>query len=103
MKAGDYNTRLEWLRKSKGSRDSFGQREDPYTPAGYLWGAVEDVAAGRTTEKQSEKQLTSATIRIRNFPDVAAGDKLREVASGAEWEVLTVVDGDNEIEIEAER
>lgn len=102
-KAGDYSTRLEWLKRGPGNPDTFGQREETWIPQGYLWGAVENVVAARVTESESEKQETSATIRLRNYPAVGPGDKLREVGSGAEWTVETAVEGENEIECEVSR
>lgn len=102
MAAGKYPTRFEWRRKTAGTPDTFGQKPKEHENLGSLWGAVEDLAANRTTEKESERQLTSATIRLRNYPEVAPGDLLREAGSGVEWSVRTAIEGDNEIECEAE-
>lgn len=102
--AGQYVDRVEWLKRTKGVPDSFGDRKptDTYPSQGYLWAAIEDVAANRSTEKESERQLTSGTVRIRNYPAVVAGDRLVD-GDGQTWTVKTVIAGDNEISCEVER
>ena len=100
--AGGYNTRLEWLQRTAGTPDGYGQRRDTYPSQGYLWCALEDVAGNRTVEKESEKQVTSATVRIRNYPAVVPGDRLGD-ADGGIWTVKTAVAGDNETLCEVEQ
>jgi len=101
--AGEYDTRLEWFKKTQGGVDEFGQRHDEFYPSqGYLWGAVEAAAAGRSSEMESERQETTATVRLRNFPAVAAGDRLRD-RDGNEWTIETVLAGDNEVVCEVVR
>lgn len=96
--AGDYSTRLEWYKKRSADVDEFGERQENYWPSqGCLWGAVGDLVAGRTIELDSERQETRAVIRLRNYPAVSPGDRLRELGSGVEWTVETVLDGDNEV------
>ncbi len=98
-RAGSYADRLEWGQKTAGTPDAFGDRKPSttYPSQGYLWCAVEDVGASRETKKEGERQLTTATVRIRNAPAVAAGDRL------GDWTVLTVTAGANELTCEVEK
>jgi head-tail adaptor len=100
--AGEYRTRLEWLRRTPGTPDGFGQRQDTFDPQGWLWCAIEDLAANRVTEQESERHQVTASVRIRNYPAVAPGDRLRGT-DGREWEVRTAVEGDNEVLCEVRR
>ena len=101
--AGGYRDRLEWLKQTKGTASGFGEKPSTYPSQGFLWCAVEDVAAGRVTEKESERQQTTATVRIRNYPAVAPGDRLHDVGRGELWTVRTVARGDNETRAEVDR
>lgn len=105
MKAGDYSTRLEWLsRVTDATPDPFGQRPLTFQSAGYLWCAVEDLNPTRPTEKESEAQKTTATIRIRNYPAVMAGDRLYDAAEDDTWTIKTAhATDDNETICEVER
>ncbi|VTR95238.1 : Phage_H_T_join [Gemmata massiliana] len=100
--AGAYRYRLEWLQRTKGAPTSFGERQDTFPSQGHLWCAVEDVAGNRDTQKESERQLTTATVRARNYPAVVAGDRLVD-ADANTWTVKTAVEGDNEMVLEVER
>ncbi|MDY3558120.1 head-tail adaptor protein [Gemmata sp. JC673] len=102
-RAGDYRDRVQWLQRVKG-KDGFGDRRagDTWTDAGALWAAIEDVIANREGVKESEKQKTSATVRLRNYPGVVAGDKLQDL-DGNVWLVKTAVNGDNELTCDVER
>lgn len=102
MRAGDYRTRLTWLRTTLGTPDGFGQKPEETTALGSLWCAVEDVVANRESRKESERQITTATIRVRNYPDVRPGDQLRDDGESTTWTVLTAVAGDNETLCEVE-
>ncbi|HEX4608855.1 MAG TPA: head-tail adaptor protein, partial [Urbifossiella sp.] len=77
MTAGEYPWRFEWLKKSAGTPDGFGQPSDSFPSQGTLWGALEGLSGSRTGSKESERQDVSATIRLRNYPAIAAGDRLR--------------------------
>jgi head-tail adaptor len=103
MRAGEYRTRLEWLQRTPGTPDGFGQRADTYPSQGYLWGAVEDLVGGRETAKESERQVTTATVRLRNYPAVVAGDRLLDVGLDTTWTVEHAVRGDNELVCEVSR
>ena len=97
MAAGEYTTRLTWLRRKQGEPDTFGEKPEEFEHLGTLWGAVEDLAAGRVTEKGSERQETTARIRLRNYPAVRPLDVLRDAGEGDEWEIETAVAGANEM------
>jgi head-tail adaptor len=101
--AGDYPTRFTWKRRQQGAPDTFGEKPDEYPVLGTLWGAVENLGAARVTEKASERQETTATIRLRNYPAVKPLDVLRDMGTGDEWEVETAVAGDNEIVCEVKQ
>lgn len=105
MKAGDYSTRLEWLKRLPHAKpDTFGQRPRTHESAGYLWCAVDDPTSNRESEKESEGQKTSATVRIRNYPAVLAGDRLSDPNEGHMWEVMTArATDDNETVCEVQR
>lgn len=101
--AGEYDVRVEWFKKTPGGVDSFGARLDAVVESqGYLWGAIDDRAVARVTEKESNRQLFTATIRLRNYPEVGPGDTLREAGTGIEWTVLTAQELDDEVACEAE-
>lgn len=101
-KAGDYQTRLQWMKRTKSTADGYGDRKatDIYPSQGWLWCAIEDVAANRESRKEGERQVTSANVRLRNYPAIVAGDRL---AGEHVWTVLTVTEGDNETICEVER
>ena len=101
--AGEYETPFAWVRAGEPVADTFGEEHAADEQLGTLWGVAEDVAAVRETRDGVERQFTTATIRLRNYPDVVAGDQLRDLADGELWDVLTVVAGDNEIACEVER
>lgn len=103
MRAGDYRDRVQWLQRAKGA-DTFGDRRagDTYTPEGYLWGVIEDVSANREERKGANVQVTSATVRLRNYPAVVAGDRLQDL-DGNVWTVKTVAAGDNEVTCDVEQ
>jgi len=105
MRAGDYCIRLEWLKRIPDAQpDSFGQRPRTHESAGYLWCAIDEATANRETEKESEGQKTSATVRIRNYPAIVAGDRLYDAAEDDTWEVKTArATDDNETVCEVER
>lgn len=101
MPAGDYPTRFEWLKRTPGDPDGFGQRADGHPSQGYLWGVVEDLAGGRASAQESERAEITATVRLRNLPAVVAGDRLS--AGGAVWTVESAVEGDNELILDVRR
>lgn len=103
MAAGAFIDRLEWLKRAAGTPDTFGARVDVYTSQGTLWCAVEDVAGTRATEQERERQLTTASIRVRNLVGIAAGDRLRDAALAETWTVRTVVGRGNETVCEVDR
>lgn len=97
MAAGGYPERFRWLRRQRaaGGTSATGQKTDTFTAFGHLWGVTDDVVGGRASAKESERQVTTATVRLRNYPDVRAGDRLD--SAGTVWTVLHVVAGANEI------
>lgn len=104
--AGEYRERLTWLRRVKapaGTRDGFGQRADQFAEVGPLWAAVEGQSGLRTTSKESEGDQVTATVRVRQYPAIVAGDRLRSVRWGDVWTVESVVRGDNELSLEVTR
>ncbi|VTU02778.1 unnamed protein product [Gemmataceae bacterium] len=103
MRAGRYADRLNWLKHQTKPADGFGQKGKGYAHEGYLWGAVEDVAGGRESRKESERQVVAGVVRLRNYPAVAPGDQLRDEGRGDTWTVLTAVKLDNEVYCEVER
>jgi hypothetical protein len=65
-------------------------------------GAVEDVAGGRAGAKESEHQVVTATIRLRQYP--ACRRRPAAVAQwGDVWTVEHVVRGVNEMVLEVTR
>jgi hypothetical protein len=97
--AAKYRTRLEWFKRVLGTPDAFGDKpgakrsrdkNDTYPSQGFLWGSIEDASGGRQTEKESERQVTTATIKLRNRPGVVAGDQLRDAARNEVWTIRTV-------------
>lgn len=97
MAAGEYTTLFTWLRRKQGEPDTFGEKAEEFEHLGNLWGVAEDLAAGRVTQKASERQETSATIRLRNYPAVKPLDVLRDAGGGDEWEIETAIAGENEM------
>lgn len=87
MGAGHFIDHLEWLQRGRGAGDGFGQKADTFASQGYLWCAVEDLDGGRASAKESEHQERTATVRIRQRPGVAAGDRLRDPIRGDVWTV----------------
>jgi head-tail adaptor len=83
---------LEWLKRTQAAAgDGFGQKADAFTSQGFLWCATADLAGGRRTAKESERQERTATVRIRGRVGVVAGDRLRNAALGDLWTVDSVV------------
>ncbi len=102
--AGEYNLRFEWLKHAYAAADGFGDVKSRtnrdrggYAPHGFLWGAIDEVAGGTAEEVQSQSERRSARVRLRQFPGVAAPDRLRDTRLDEVWEVLnTYRDGDNQ-------
>jgi hypothetical protein len=101
-RAGTYRDRVEWLQKTKGVPDTFGDRKPTFTypSQGFLWAVVEDVAGGRESRLEAKRQVSTANVRLRNYPAVVAGDRLSAVLGT--MTVLSVVGGDNEVTCEVE-
>lgn len=95
--AGEYDTPLEWRKRAGRTADGFGQPADQFTGQGTLWAAVEDLVGGRASGKESEGQQTTATVRLRNYPGVAAGDRLYDAGRGELWTVDHVARDVNEL------
>lgn len=91
--AGEYPDRLEHKRRRVAGRDGFGQTVDVFDSRGFLWGAVENIQGNRAGTKEGERDRYTATVRLRNYPAVVAGDQL---AGLTVWTVESVVSGDNE-------
>lgn len=103
--AGEYTDRFEWLRRSLGTPDPFGQkggalrsrgRQPGYPSQGFLWGLTADVTADRSAERESDRQETTGTVYLRGYLDVAAGDQLDDAGNGTTWTVRTALQRDNE-------
>lgn len=101
MAAGQYSTRFEWFQFALGEADSFGQRADSFNSQGFLWGALEDVATGEAEKLTRQTATLTATIRLRNYPELAARDALDD-ADGTRWFVHAVRYGENETVCEVE-
>ncbi len=95
-RAGAFIDRLEWLKRSQGAGDGFGQKADSFASQGHLWCAVEDVSGNRAGAKGSDRQQLAATVRVRNYPELVAGDRLRDAVRDQTWTIKSVVWGDNE-------
>lgn len=102
MRAGDYSTQFEWFQHSFGDKDSFGQPAEDYTTQGNLWGALEDLSAGEQDLEERQVPILRATIRLRNYPEVAYLDTLYDTGTETEWTVRSSYAGDNEIICEVE-
>jgi hypothetical protein len=97
MDAGAYSIPFVWSVYALGSADNFGEKPRGYTAGGTLWGTpAENVNANSEVKQQGEKQITRATIRVRNFPTVKPLDKLTDDLARV-WRVVNTVRGDNEI------
>lgn len=103
MRAGDYADYLEWRRRTGRTRDGHGQPADTFEGQGHLWCAVEDLAGGRAAAKESSGEQVAARVRARNYPAVAAGDRLIDAERGDVWTVGSVVRGDNELLLDVTR
>ena len=102
--AGEFPTPYNRVRAGVPVADEFGEETAAALELGPLWGVTEDVLASRERRDASERQFTSATIRLRNEPDVVAGDQLRDLSTGEVWDVLTVVvDTEDELRCEVEQ
>lgn len=102
MKAGDYRDRVEWLQRTVVASDGFGERTATFPSQGFLWCAIEDIGANRESKKEGEKQVSTATVRIRNRPAVAAGDKLVGVLATMLVKTVTREPSGNELSCEVE-
>jgi head-tail adaptor len=96
MASGEYTHALEWETYTPTTDSTNGQRLDAWTPNGSLWCAVD---AQATTRRQydSEQSAQTATVRIHQFPDVKALDKLKDWR-GQVWVVDSVTFDDDENE-----
>ena len=95
--------RLEWLRRTKGAGATRSASATTPTSGAVTVGRPRGRRRRPDHGEGIRAATHSATIRIRNYPDVVAGDVLREVGEGVEWKVLTVTAGENEISCEVER
>ncbi len=102
MTAGEYAIPFTWQKRTPAAKDGFGARPDTFPPQGTLWGALDDANGGRGTAKESERAEVSATVRLRNYPGVVAGDRLVDDL-GDVWTVESAVRGDNELRLDVAR
>ena len=107
--AGEYDARLEWRRKAAGAKDTFGERPQTAAPVltsydvlGHLWAAVEGLSAGEESRLDAKRQVTRATVRVRNWPAVRPRDELYDPEWDQVWRVVSVRRGDNELVADVE-
>lgn len=94
--AGQYSDRLQRLVRSTTKDNTTGQDQEIFTPGAYYWCSVEPVAGRRQTQYGGEQTGVDVTVRVRNWPELSALDRLYN----AEWDetyiIETITRGDNE-------
>lgn len=75
-----------------------------FTDSGYhLWCDTEETNSRLQTDYGAPQTGADATIRIRNYPDVSAQDRLIDDFFGFVWIIESISYGDNEIIATASR
>lgn len=96
MRAGEYSEFYAWSVRSLATADGYSEKPDAYTASGNLWGTpAEDTTSGTETQSESEQQVTTATIRLRNYPTVKPLDRLTD-SLGRVWRINHHYRGANE-------
>lgn len=97
MGAGKYGYRFQWLQCVRTTDTSTGDRPKTYAENGYLWGSIDVSSASEQDEFGAVRETVSGTVRLRQFPEVSALDRLYL----SEWDETYLIDGvrwgDNEM------
>lgn len=102
-RAGEYDTRLRWLQCVKTINTTNGDREGVFVPNGYLWCAVEETNSRRQSEYNATQTGADVEIRVRNYPDLEATDRLQDVESGYVYKLDGIRNGDDELIVDGYR
>lgn len=74
--AGDYESSLTWLVRSVTKNTSTGQDVETFTDNGILWGSVSSDTAIEANAFGALQSQSTGSIRLRQYPDVKATDRL---------------------------
>jgi len=96
--AGRYPVCFAWCVHTYGSPSAVGDPTDVYADPVNLWGGYDADRTGTIQQVlNADEQVTTATVRFRNYPAVGPLDSLTDPQSGEVWYVDTVRRGANEI------
>lgn len=96
-RAGNYDTRLTWLKYVAVRDDSTGQQTDSFEENGYLWASVADKSADKLPSIGLPVSQSTTEIRITNFPAIGFKDQLLEKGSEAYYTIDGITRGDEEL------
>jgi hypothetical protein len=88
-RAGNYSTRLTWLKHTPVKDAQTNQVKDTYAENGFLWASVIDKGAGKLESIGSLTAQSTTEIKITNYPLVGTKDQLLEKGT----ETYYVIDG----------
>jgi head-tail adaptor len=87
---------MKWLKATR-LPNTLGQPEESFALNGYLWCQVESNQGRKQEDYGAERTGITATIRIRNYPEITALDRLESVEWGDLWVIESIGRGDNEL------
>lgn len=95
--AGIYTSRLRRLEGVRTKDTATGEDVLSHEEGAYYWCAIEEAPGRRETVTGRTVTGSFATIRIRNYPDIAVDDLLKDEAYDQFWHIETIYQGDNEM------
>lgn len=102
---GEYRYRLQRLILKQVQHPVTGQQEDRWeaaTGAAY-WCAVDELTGTQRLIGAANMPAVTCRVRIRQWPTIHLGDRLRDNQTGDVYQILGVVYGDNEWICDASR
>lgn len=102
-RAGNYSTRLIWLKHTPEKDAQTNQVKDTYVPNGELWASVTDRAAAKVDSIGLLCAQSTTEIRINNYPTVGFKDQLREKLTETYYTIDGIFRGDDELIVSATR
>lgn len=102
--AGQYTSRLLWLKCTKTQNSTNGDLEETWSANGYLWCSVEETNARQAQPEYDSPQTgVDVEIRVRNYPALAVIDRLEDTYYGYLYKLVGIRNGDDELIVDAYR
>lgn len=104
MDAGRYNRKFVRLPYKTTIEPEYGQHETTHPRAAQeYWGSLQEIEAVEVEDRGRTVTVVTGVIRIRNRPALDQRDKLRDKATGHEYDIAGIIEGNNELVVQVTR